>query len=120
MQTCAECRSVSTIHATYKPVLQPWSLLEYGIKCGVGTYSKGSGLVDRLKSVEIKMCAECRSVSTIHATYKPVLQPWSLPEEGITCGVGTHPNGSGFVDGSESGEMKTCAECRSVSTVHAT
>ena len=38
------------------------------------------GFVDRLKSVEMQRCAECRSVSTIHAAYKPVLQPWSLPE----------------------------------------
>ena len=29
----------------------------------------------RLKSVEMQTSAECRSVSIIHATYKPVLQP---------------------------------------------
>ena len=80
MQVCAECGSVSNIHATYKPVLQPGSLLDSGITSCVGTYSKWSGFVDRLKSVEIQTCAECRSVSTIHAAYKPGLQPWSLPE----------------------------------------
>ena len=44
------------------------------------------------------MQTECRNVSTMHATSKHVLQPWSLPQKGITCGVGTHSNGSSFVD----------------------